>query len=116
MPSRAHRGECAVRGLGGFVLNRLETVEAHLKPQGILQNSAALKEEGREWRKDVSLCLCLEEDPGDQSELLFGFLGTVSNRALVDNGLYWGQALSLHALSVLGHSLSPHFVTCQGGR
>ena len=44
----------------------------------------------------MSLCLCLEEDP-ETSQSSSWLLGTVSNTALVDNGLYWGQALSLHA-------------------
>ena len=57
----------------------------------------------------MSLCLCLEEDP-ETSQSSSWLLGTVSNTALVDNGLYWGQALSLHAQCLA--FLSPHFVTC----
>lgn len=71
MPSRAHRGVCAVGELGGFVLSRLETVEAHLKPQGILQNSAALQrgrgESGGKMRVTV---FALGGRPRDQSERL----------------------------------------------
>lgn len=71
MPSRAHRGVCAVRELGGFVLSRLETVEAHLKPQGILQNSAALQRgRGESGGKMRVIVFVLGGRPRDQSELL----------------------------------------------
>ena len=71
MPSRAHRGVCAVGELGGFVLHRLETVEAHLKPQGILRNSATLQRgRGKSGGKMRVTVFVLVGRARDQSELL----------------------------------------------
>ena len=79
--------------LGGFVWSRHEAVEAHLKPQGILRNSATLqKGRGKSGGKMCVTVFVLAGRPRDQSELLLALL----QQSLVDNGLL-GQALSLQA-------------------
>lgn len=115
MPSRAHRGVCAVRELGGFVLSRLETVEAHLKPQGILQNSAALQRGRGESGGKMCHCVCAWRKTQRPVRAPLDFSAPLATE------LWWtmdstGARLCPCMLSVLGHSLSPHFVTCQGGR
>ena len=82
--------------LGGFVWSRHEAVEAHLKPQGILRNSATLqKGRGKSGGKMRVTVFVLAGRPRDQSELLLAF-SALLQQSLVDNGLL-GQALSLQA-------------------
>ena len=82
--------------LGGFVLSRHEAVEAHLKPQGILRNSATLqKGRGKSGGKMRVTVIVLAGRPRDQSELLLAF-SALLQQSLVGNGLL-GQALSLQA-------------------